>query len=427
LKKQKILLDTNILLTNPEIVNKNPENYAICLTTLRELDKLKRIPELNFAVRNAIKSIYFNLKKITIDINEKIDYENLTNDEKIILSAQKNDWSFRTEDIGAMVIADSMFNVVLDSTFDKEELKSKNYKGYRIKIIKDIDIWIKLYHTSIADIELVQKYGKTLNKNEYLILFNETKEEYILIFKNSKKEINQVPLKKYKSILREIGIKIKPLDVYQWIALDLVLNDNPISIIEGKLGTGKTLITIMGALMTLKSKNQSINKYNKILISRPPIEIDKRYKSGYLPGELDNKIEPWLIPFKSNLEFIYNSHNENNEKNNEKSNEIFEKDFEFLSLEHIQGASIHDSILILDEYQLLDQNMLKQVLSRIAVGSKVILIGDPLGQSYNINRGNEGFKIIHKHLKNQDLLSYIKLDNIYRSELAEFIEKIFSI
>lgn len=420
---QKILLDTNVLLTDPDIVSKNPEKYAICLTTLRELDKLKRKPELNYAVRRAIKSIFFNLKDLRIDINEEIDYDNLTNDEKIILSAKKNNFTFRTEDIGAMVIAESMFGVVLDTDLgDKDDL-NRDYKGYKELFIEDIEIWTQLYHCENAEDSLVMEFGENLDINEYKAILNkENNEEYILIQRNFEGDVIQVPLKLYKKVLTEIGIKIRPLDVYQWIALDSVLNDNPFSIIDGILGTGKTLMAIMGALMTTESQNPLFKKYKQIYVTRPPIAIDKRYEQGFLPGELENKMAPWLISFKSNLEFIYNSFGE--EEN--KGEEMFLENFKPVSLEHIQGASIHNSILLVDEYQFLDEDMLKQILSRIASGSKVILIGDPDGQTYNVNRGHEGFKTLRKHIKSQKLLSYVKLEKVYRSKLAEFVERIFS-
>lgn len=69
--------------------------------------------------------------------------------------------------------------------------------------------------------------------------------------------------------------------------------------------------------------------------------------------------------------------------------------------------------------------MLKQLLSRIPTGSKIILVGDTEGQTYNINRGNEGFKVLKKHMKNQKLLNFVKLENIYRSDLQKLVESIF--
>jgi len=78
-----------------------------------------------------------------------------------------------------------------------------------------------------------------------------------------------------------------------------------------------------------------------------------------------------------------------------------------------------------DEYQLLDTETLMLVLSRISENSKVILVGDTAGQTYGQNRANEGFKVLYKHLGQANEFNYIKMENIYRSKLAEFVQKIF--
>ncbi len=90
-----------------------------------------------------------------------------------------------------------------------------------------------------------------------------------------------------------------------------------------------------------------------------------------------------------------------------------------------KGVSLHGVILIVDEYQLLDTNTLKLVLSRIAQGAKVVLVGDTAGQTYGINRSNEGFKTLYKYLGKERVMSYIRLENIYRGELSEFVDKVF--
>lgn len=423
-KVKKVLLDTNILLSNPEVLDEEGnEKYVICLTTLREIDKLKRKPELNYAARNAIKAIKRNIKQITIDTNEKLDTNSLTNDEKIVIAAKNNGYAFRTEDIGAAVIAE-LEGVEVDEDKTEEEIYDVNYKGYKEKNITDDAVWNLLYHSDKIDSDLVTSFTKKLSINQYIILFNKgNKEEYVIMYKNFQGDGCVVPLKKYKKLIKSVDIEVEPLDAYQWIAVDCVLNPNPITIIEGVLGTGKTLLAIIGALMQTKTNDSLFKRYSKIKVTKPPIPIDKRYQMGYLPGDLENKMAPWLLSFKSNLEFLYETNQENIES--KKSDEIFSKYFFPVSLEHIQGASIHNSIVIIDEYQLLDVAMLKQLLSRIATGSKIILVGDTEGQTYNINRGNEGFKVLKKHMKNQKLLNFVKLENIYRSDLAKFVESIF--
>jgi len=423
--EKKILLDTNILLSNPEILDKNPEKYVLCLTTLRELDKLKRNPELNYPVRSAIKCIKRNLSNLEIDINEKITLDDLTNDEKIIEVAKRKNLKFRTEDIGAMVLAKLEQIEIDDENIVTEDGIDLSYKGYIEEEIEDITEWNVLYHNAKIDEDLIIEKGHELLINQYKVLINKKdKEEYLILFKNSDEDILQVPLKKYKKAIENIGIKIKPLDAYQWILIDAILNETcPIVIIDGILGTGKTLLSLIGALIQVKSNDNFFKKYETIYLTRPPFALSKKYEMGFLPGELEEKLYPWLLGFKSNLEFLYDTTPEDKEQ--QKAANIFAKYFKPVSLEHIQGASIHNSIILVDEYQLLDRDMSNQLLSRVSSGSKIVLIGDPEGQSYNMNRGNEGFKELRKHVKNEKLLSYIKLEKIYRSELAEFVAKIF--
>lgn len=421
--EKKILLDTNILLSTPEILDTNPQKYVISLTTLRELDKLKRNPDLNYAVRHAIKSIKRNFKQIEIDINEILDPDDLTNDEKIIKVAQDKGHIFKTEDIGAFVLA-MLYDVEVLEDVEDDGVYDPSYTGYIEEHIDDEALWNILYHSITPNVELLEEFGKNLMLNQYLILFNFAKqEEYIILYKNGDGEIIKVPVEKYKKAIKSIGIKIEPLDAYQWIVIESILNDTKIVIIDGKLGTGKTLLSVVGALLQVKSHDNFFKKFDKISLIRPPETINSKYKSGYLPGELNEKLSPWLIGFKSNLEFLFETNQV--EKDEKKSEVIFDKYFKILSLEHIQGASLHNEIVLLDEYELLDRDMSHQTLSRIESSSKMILIGDPDGQSYNKNRGSEGYKVLRKHLKDKKILSYIKLDKIYRGELAEFVEEIF--
>ena len=138
---------------------------------------------------------------------------------------------------------------------------------------------------------------------------------------------------------------------------------------------------------------------------------------------LEDKMGAWLHGIRSNLKFLYERTDK--DKRNNESEEVFETYFEPISLENIQGMSLHDTILLVDEYQLTSVNVLKQVLSRISQGSKVVLIGDDQ-QTYGANRGCEGRKKLLPHIKDSELISYVQLQNIYRSELAEFVEEIFA-
>lgn len=187
--------------------------------------------------------------------------------------------------------------------------------------------------------------------------------------------------------------------------------------------THNTILTMCAALARTRGQH-NLQTYQKILVTRAPLPIDKSLRLGYLPGSSDEKMSPWLSGVKSNLKFLYERTKKDAE--NGEASKVFEEFFEAVNLESIQGLNIHGSILIVDEYQLLSADMLKQILSRAASGAKIILVGDPQGQVYGANRGVEGFKKLQPWLKNCDDLVYIRLQNIYRSKLTEFVEKIFS-
>jgi PhoH-like ATPase len=164
--------------------------------------------------------------------------------------------------------------------------------------------------------------------------------------------------------------------------------------------------------------------YDRILVTRPNIAADPRLALGYRPGEKENKLGEWLGGILSNLEFLYERSAK--AKEDKLAEKIFEESFEMLPLETIQGVSIHNSILLVDEYQLLDSKIMKMVLSRIATGSKVVLMGDPRDQTYGINLGIQGYRKLHEKLGSNCLMSYVRLDKIYRSDLANFVHELYS-
>lgn len=173
-------------------------------------------------------------------------------------------------------------------------------------------------------------------------------------------------------------------------------------------------------------------KYYKILVTKPPVSINKSLYTGFKPGDREDKMSGHLGGLKSNLRFLLDKRTPRQERRKEtreleelESTKIWDSYFEVREIDEIQGESIHESIFLVDEWQLLDADSVKLILSRIAMGSKIILMGDTQGQTYGMNRANEGFKILYKHLGKAPEMAFIKLENIYRSELAKFVEHIF--
>jgi PhoH-like ATPase len=233
------------------------------------------------------------------------------------------------------------------------------------------------------------------------------------------------------------GIKgaIKPLDPVQMCTLDAVFDPIcPLTIIDGVLGTGKTMLTLMASLATVQGEKRSMF-YDQILVTISPESVNKSLYTGFKPGETHNKLAGHLGGFKSNLKFLLDpERKKENRKNKLKdgeepealpSDESWEKNFNIIEIDEMQGTSLHNTILLVDEYQKLSADALKLILSRISENSKVVLIGDSVGQVYGLNRGAEGFKTLYKHLGKSPQMNYIKMENIYRSKLAAFVEELF--
>jgi PhoH-like ATPase len=180
----------------------------------------------------------------------------------------------------------------------------------------------------------------------------------------------------------------------------------------------------MAALATTRGENRH-TFYERILVTKPPVSINRDMYTGFKPGTSEEKMAGHLGGIKSNLKFLLDKENKNDDETKQ-SDIAWDESFGIIEIDEIQGTSLHNTILLVDEYQLLRTDTLKLVLSRISENSKVVLIGDTAGQTYGMNRANEGFKVLYKHLGTAPEFNYVKLNNIYRSKLAKFVENIFT-
>ena len=147
---------------------------------------------------------------------------------------------------------------------------------------------------------------------------------------------------------------------------------HPYNFIMGKAGSGKTLLAVQVALDMYFTR-----QVNKIVITRPTVSNED---NGYLPGSLSEKMEPWLVPIRSNMRKVYNKPHilEKMEK---------EENIELVSLSHFRGRTFDNACVIVDEFQNLTKPQLGMVLGRLGKGSTMILTGDP--QQIDLKFGND--------------------------------------
>ena len=405
----KLVVDTNILIDSPEILLNGEYAYVIPYTVLSELDGLKKDIELSGACRRAIKIIYRQMKAGVVHIVD-VPTGVSTNDEKIVKTAKQIGCPILTDDIGARAVATATGVDVLEDD-DKDD--HEHYFGYQY-VNGDLDYeyhWVA--HKEVQLVEMEEKFDIKLGHNEYVIVKRLNMKEDIWVRKNG----NAVQrISQSIKPIRETGITVAPLDSPQWCAVHAVMDKTvPLTIIEGKLGTGKTLLSLIGALSCVNGYKQNMF-YETIYVTRPNLTIDPRLRLGFRPGSTEDKFDDWLAGIRSNLKFLFKE---------DEAEKVFAEYFKMLPLETIQGLSLHNSIILVDEYELLTKDVLKMLLSRASEGAKIVLMGDVVGQLYGINRGLEGFKVLHTVLGENPILNYVKLDEIYRSELAKFVDELF--
>jgi len=155
---------------------------------------------------------------------------------------------------------------------------------------------------------------------------------------------------------------------------------HPFNFLVGKAGSGKTLLAVQVAL-DLFFKRQ----YNKIIITRPTVATED---NGFLPGSEAEKMEPWLVPIKSNMRKVYNKPDilEKMESNEQ---------IELISLAHFRGRTFDDAIVIIDEFQNLTRSQLAMAIGRLGKDSKMIFCGD----SYQIDLKDKNYSAYHDMAK----------------------------
>ena len=228
---------------------------------------------------------------------------------------------------------------------------------------------------------------------------------------------DEVTLQHYKreSLMNQEAWGLKPLDIHQAMALNLLLDpDVHLVNLNGAAGSGKTILALAAAIeMTIATK-----QYRRIIATRSTRGLDEDI--GFLPGTEAEKMEPWLGAITDNLEALHND----DESTNSSVEYILDRvPLHFKSLNYIRGRSFQQSLIIIDECQNLTPHQIKTIITRAGVGSKVICLGNlaQIDTPY-LAATSSGLTYMTERLKNFPFGGSMQLKGVPRSELAAYAE-----
>ncbi len=434
------VFDTNVILYDPDSIFKfkgDDVTIVIPITVIEEIDKFKK--ELSDRGRNA-RQFSRNIEGLRKkgDITKGLKLENSSTvviqlpkkqisdfceycfmgdeaDNRILATAlcikekegNNTNVVFLTKDINLRIKANALGLYARDYIEkDINKFEEHNYGWKEIDVSSEIiETIYKAGKVSISQIDL----SNSIYSNYFFLLKNEANpSNAALAFYNAAlKELILIdPKYKEKSVWG-----IKPRNKEQIFAMNLLL-DNNIKLVSlvGKAGTGKTLLAIAAGL------NQVVDEelYKKLIVSRPIFPMGKDL--GFLPGDVEAKLSPWMGPIFDNLDFLLNSAGNDYDFR-------FLMDKKLLELEpltYIRGRSISDQYLIVDEAQNLTPHEVKTIITRAGENTKIVLTGDPyqIDTPY-LDATNNGLIYIVEKFKNQSIAGTVTLIKGERSPLAE--------
>lgn len=395
--------DTNVLM-NPEFDFNNYNNVKISIISIEELDKLKHHENKGYQAREAIRKIEkaSNKEIIFQSTYSGVKFLEHNNDNEILKQAYErykldNELVFYTDDLCLKIKADELG--LPCERFEFKENKNKLYKGYREVVL--------------TDEELASHYENPVNKwglliNEYLIIKN-NEGEVVEKQRFTEKGFQSLSTKTFKSMYLD---DFKPKDVYQMCCMDSLINTD-FTIITGAAGSGKTMVSLSYIMQSIQT-----GKISKAVIAFNPAKLRNNESLGFYSG---NRLEKLL---QNSIGGILSSKFGDMQQ---VEGLISQGKLMIIPTCDIRGTEISDKdILYVTEAQNINTYTMRTIIQRAKAGTKIIVEGDVLEQQdIKINNIKESgmYKAIEV-FKGTPYFSCVKLENVYRSPIAEIAQRI---
>jgi PhoH-like ATPase len=215
-----------------------------------------------------------------------------------------------------------------------------------------------------------------------------------------------------KRVIKTAAFGVIPKNAEQAFALDAIMNPNiKLVSIQGVAGTGKTLLSLAGAL-------EQRRNYHQIYLARPIVPLSNK-DIGYLPGDVNSKLNPYMEPLWDNLKYIRSLFSEKDKEHKQLNEMVEAQKLVVCPLAYIRGRSLSNVFFIVDEAQNLTPHEVKTIITRAGENTKIIFTGDinQIDTPYLDSQSN-GLSYMIEKIKGQALYAHITLEKGERSELA---------
>ncbi|AFZ35803.1 PhoH family protein [Stanieria cyanosphaera PCC 7437] len=434
--KKTFVLDTNVLLHDPNAIFRFEDNDVVLpMTIIEELDLFKKQPEMTGRNARQVSRSLDQLrqqghltKPIVLDHGGTLlvalcnretlatlppELEGDLADNTILAVALQLKQKCQcpvvliSKDTNLRIKADALGLDAQDYQTDKVDIQEL-YTGVTELIVSSEEINQFFHNGKLA-------VTKELLANEAVTLIDAANPSHTALGMINAAGKEVLPLIK----LSTSGVsRIHPRNREQKFALDLLLKDSvPLVTLVGKAGTGKTLLAIAAGLQKVADEKV----YSRLLISRPVVPMGKDI--GYLPGDIKEKLTPWMQPLYDNFDLIFGTQDLSDKPKHWRRGYEDLIELGLLQIEpltYIRGRTIPQQFLIIDEAQNLTPHEVKTIITRAGEGTKIVLTGDPdqIDNPY-VDAASNGLIYVVERFKRESLAGHITLSKGERSSLAE--------
>ncbi len=437
--KKLFIIDTNVLLHDYKCIYNFEENDIIIpIVVLEELDKFKRGNDLiNFHAREFTRELDKlsgdmlltaniplgeNLGNMHIetgkDFSQKVNqsFPERTADHRILAIAE---WVCSTNKDKTVVLITKDINLRMKAK--SLGIMAQDYESDKVANIDDLYKGIKLLEgVNQESISKLYEVPDGVSTSEFGLESNLTGHQFFIMKNNGSSALAHYnPANKLLNrVIKQTTYGIDPRNAEQTFALEALSNpDIQLVSLTGKAGTGKTLLALASALSQQK-------RYKQIFLARPIVPLANR-DMGFLPGDLKEKMDPYMQPLYDNLTVIKHKFSHQSPEFLKINDMMKEEKLVITPLAYIRGRSLSSIFFIVDEAQNLTPHEIKTIITRAGEGTKMVFTGDieQIDSPY-LDIASNGLSYLSDKMKDQEIFAHVNLVKGERSFLAELASKL---